>query len=32
MIAGFVPVFLGTILITIGLMVGYVAIERKYRK
>ena len=30
--AGFVPVFLGTILITIGLMVGYVAIERKYRK
>ena len=30
--AGFVPVFLGTLFITIGLMVGYVAIERKYRK
>lgn len=30
--AGFVPIFLGTILITIGLMVGYVAIEKKYRK
>ena len=30
--AGFIPVFLGTIFITIGLMVGYVAIERKYRK
>ena len=30
--AGFIPVFLGTIAITIGLMVGYVAIEKKYRK
>ena len=30
--AGFIPVFLGTIAITIGLMVGYVVIEKKYRK
>ena len=30
--AGFVPVFLGTIMITIGLAVGYVMIEKKYRK
>ena len=30
--AGFIPVFLGTIVITIGLMIGYVAIEKKYRK
>ena len=30
--AAFIPVFLGTIAITIGLMVGYVAIEKKYRK
>lgn len=29
--AGFVPVFLGTIAITIGLMVGYVFIEKKHR-
>ena len=30
--AAFILVFLGTIAITIGLMVGYVAIEKKYRK
>jgi hypothetical protein len=29
--AGFIPVFLGTILITIGLGVGYTVIEKKYR-
>ncbi len=29
--AGFVPVFFGTIAITIGLMVGYVFIEKKHR-
>ena len=30
--AGFIPVFLGTIVISIGLMVGYVIIEKKNRK
>ncbi len=30
--AGFVPVFLGTIMRTIGLAVGYGMIEKKYRK
>ena len=30
--AAFILVFMGTIAITIGLMVGYVAIEKKYRK
>ena len=30
--AGFIPVFLGTIAISIGLMVGYVIIEKKNRK
>ena len=30
--AGFIPVFLGTIAITIGLMIGYVMIEKKHRK
>ena len=29
--AGFVPVMLGTILISIGLMIGYTVIERKHR-
>ncbi|MCR5604288.1 MAG: hypothetical protein K6G27_11395 [Lachnospiraceae bacterium] len=30
--AGFVPVLLGTVFISIGLMVGYTFIERKHRK
>ena len=30
--AGFIPVYLGTIVISIGLMVGYVVIEKKHRK
>lgn len=29
---GFIPVYLGTIVISIGLMVGYVVIEKKHRK
>ena len=30
--AGFILVYLGTIVISIGLMVGYVVIEKKHRK
>ena len=30
--AGFIPIYLGTIVISIGLMVGYVVIEKKHRK
>lgn len=30
--AGFIPVYMGTIVISIGLMVGYVVIEKKHRK
>ncbi len=30
--AGFIPVYLGTIVISIGLMVRYVVIEKKHRK
>ena len=31
MLAGFVPVILGTVVITIGLVVAYAMIEKKYK-